>query len=155
MPIRLPDEVVTFDNTQMKLDYSALESAVAQLQTSFDYLHGDLARHDAGLREQFRAATIQAFEFSYELAIKMIRRRLTQIVANPSELRELHFADLMRDAADAGIIRDAASYRMYRELRNRTSHAYDANRAEETVAEMDQFLRDMRLLLQALRERNP
>ncbi len=49
----------------MKLDYSALEDAVAQLQRSFDYLHGDLARTDSGLREQFRAATIQAFEFTY------------------------------------------------------------------------------------------
>lgn len=139
----------------MKLNYSALEKAVAQLQTSFDYLHGDLARRDSGLREQFRAATIQAFEFSYELAIKMIRRQLGQIVANPAELREMHFADLMRDAADAGIVRDAPSYMRYRELRNRTSHTYDANRAEETVAAMDEFLRDLRLLLRALEERNP
>ena len=139
----------------MKLDYSSLADAVAQLQTSFDYLHGDLARGDAGLREQFRAATVQGFEFSYELAVKMIRRQLAQIVANPSELREMHFADLMRDAADAGIIRDVPSYIRYRELRNRTSHTCDANRAEETVAAMDDFLRDMRFLLQVLEERNP
>ena len=69
----------------MKLDYSSLESAVAQLQRSFDYLHSDLARKDDGLREQFRAATIQAFEFSYELAVRMIRRQLVLIVANPDE----------------------------------------------------------------------
>ena len=91
----------------MKLDYSSLEGAVAQLQKSFDYLHSDLARKDAQLREQFRAATIQAFEFSYELAIKAIRRQLALIVANPGELHEIDFADLMRDAADAGIVRDA------------------------------------------------
>ena len=58
----------------MKLDYTSLESAVAQLRKSFDYLHSDLARKDTDLREQFRAATIQAFEFSYELAVRMIRR---------------------------------------------------------------------------------
>ena len=90
----------------MKLDYSSLASAVSQLQKSLDYLHSDLARKDADLREQFRAATIQAFEFSYELAVKMIRRQLALIVANPDELREIDFADLMRDAADAGIVRD-------------------------------------------------
>ena len=138
----------------MKLDYSSLESAVAQLQRSFDYLHSDLARKDGGLREQFRAATIQAFEFSYELAVRMIRRQLALIVANPDELREIDFADLMRDAADAGIVRDARSYMGYREIRNRTSHTYNAGRAEETVATMDEFLRDMRLLLQELKERN-
>ena len=138
----------------MILDYSSLESAVAQLQRSFDYLHSDLARNDAGLREQFRAATIQAFEFSYELAVRMIRRQLAQIVANPDELREIDFADLMRDAADAGIVRDAPSYMRYREMRNRTSHTYDAERAEETVAAMDEFLSDLRLLLNELGERN-
>ena len=138
----------------MRLDFSSLESAVAQLQKSFDYLHSDLARSDADLREQFRAATIQAFEFSYELAIRMIRRQLALIVANPDELREMDFADLMRDAADSGIIRDAPSYVRYREMRNRTSHAYNADQAEQTVAAMDEFLHDMRLLLEELRERN-
>ena len=138
----------------MKLDYSSLEGAVAQLQKSFDYLHSDLARKDADLREQFRAATIQAFEFSYELAVKMIRRQLSLIVANPDELHEIDFADLMRDAADAGIVRDAPSYVHYREMRNRTSHTYNADQAEQTVAVMDEFLRDMRLLLKELGERN-
>ena len=138
----------------MKLDYSPLESAVAQLQKSFDYLHSDLARRDAGLREQFRAATIQAFEFSYELAVKMIRRQLSLIAANPDALRGLDFADLIRDAADAGIVRDAPSYIGYREMRNRTSHTYNAGHAEKTVAEMDRFLRDMRFLLAELKKRN-
>ena len=138
----------------MKLDYSSLESAVAQLQGSFGYLHSDLAREDAGLRAQFRAATIQAFEFTYELAVKTIRRQLAQVVANPDVLRMIDFADLMRDAADAGLVRDAPSWMRYREMRNRTSHTYDADRAEETVAAMDEFLSDMRHLLDALGERN-
>ena len=138
----------------MKLDYSSLESAVGQLQKSFEYLHSDLALKDAGLREQFRSATIQAFEFSYELAVKMIRRQLALIVANPDELREIDFADLMRDAADAGIVSDAPSYVRYREMRNRTSHTYNASQAEQTVAAMDEFLRDMRFLLNKLGERN-
>ena len=139
----------------MKLDYSTLEDAVAQLQRSFDYLHGDLARTDSGLREQFRAATIQAFEFTYELAVKMIQRQLAEVVANPNALREMDFADRMRDAADAGIVRDALPYTRYRELRNKTSHTYDADRAEETVSVIDEFLRDVRFLLQELQKRNP
>ena len=139
----------------MKLDYSSLEDAVAQLQKSFDYLHGDLARKDPHLREQFRAATIQAFEFTYELAVKMIQRQLAQIVANPDALREMDFADRMRDAADAGIVRDAPSYVRYRELRNKTSHTYDTDWAEKTVSVIDEFLRDVRFLLQELQKRNP
>ena len=139
----------------MKLDYSSLEDAVAQLQRSFDYLHGDLARTDSDLREQFRAATIQAFEFTYELAVKMIQRRLAEVAANPDALRQMDFADQLRDAADAGIVREALPYIRYRELRNKTSHTYDADRAEETVSVIDEFLRDVRFLLQELQKRNP
>ena len=106
------------------------------------------------MRAQFRAATIQAFEFTYELAVKTIRRQLAQVVANPEALRMIDFADLMRDAADAGLVRDAPSWMRYREMRNRTSHTYDADRAEETVTAMDEFLSDMRHLLDALGERN-
>ena len=139
----------------MKLDYSPLEDAVNQLQRSFDYLHGDLARTDSDLREQFRAATIQAFEFTYELAVKMIQRQLAQIAANPYALRQMDFADRMRDAADAGIVREALPFIRYREMRNKTSHTYDADRAEETVLVIDEFLRDMRFILQELQKRNP
>lgn len=138
----------------MKLDYSALERAVAQLQKSFDYLHSSLARENSDLREQFRAATIQAFKYTYELAIKMIRRQLARIVANPDELRKIDFADLMRTAADAGVVREAPAYIRYRELRNRTSHTYNIEQAERTVAVTDEFLRDVRFLLDELARRN-
>ena len=138
----------------MKIDFSSLEKAVTQLQKSFEYLHSDLAKKDSDLREQFRAATIQGFEFSYELAIKMIRRQLTGILPNPHKLQEVDFADLMRIAADAGLIRDPLSYIEYREMRNRTSHTYNVDQAEQTVSEMDKFLSDMRLLIKELKERN-
>ena len=85
----------------------------------------------------------------------MTRRRSGKQGANPDALREMDFADRMRDAADAGIVREALSYIRYRELRNKTSHTYDADRAEETVSVIHEFLRDMRLLLQELRKRNP
>ena len=138
----------------MKLDYSALERAVAQLQKSFDYFHSSLAREDSDLREQFRAATIQAFEFTYELAVKMIRRQLAQIVSNPNELHQIDFADLMRIAADASVVREAPPYFLYRELRNKTSHTYNSKQAERTVAVTDEFLRDVRFLLKELKRRN-
>ena len=67
----------------------------------------------------------------------------------------MDFADRMRDAADAGIVREALPYVRYRELRNKTSHTYDADRAEETILVIDEFLRDVRFLLQELQKRNP
>ena len=85
----------------------------------------------------------------------MIQRQLAQVAANPDALRKMDFADQMRDAADAGIVREALPYIRYRELRNKTSHTYDADRAEETVSAIDEFLRDVRFLLQELQKRNP
>ena len=45
----------------MPLDLTSLRDALSALNTSLSYLGSDLAK-DAGLRDQFRAAAIQAFE---------------------------------------------------------------------------------------------
>ncbi|MCK5798360.1 MAG: HI0074 family nucleotidyltransferase substrate-binding subunit, partial [Deltaproteobacteria bacterium] len=111
-------------------------------------------QEDPDLREQFRGATIQAFEYTYGLATKMIHRQLGQIVANPAELREMAFLDLMRTAADAGLIRQAPPFKIYREMRNITSHTYNPERAEEVVSVVDDFLHDIRFLLEELQRRN-
>lgn len=138
----------------MKIDFSSLKSAVAQLQKSYNYLHSDLAK-DPDLREQFRSATIQAFEFTYELATKMIDRQLSTIVANPSQINSLNFNDRMRMASDASLVRDTSSYIKYRALRNETSHTYDVDKAENTVLHVGDFLVDMNILLEELQKRNP
>jgi nucleotidyltransferase substrate binding protein (TIGR01987 family) len=109
----------------MKLDISPFEKALSQLEKSLEYLNSDLARQDAGLREQFRAATSQAFAYSYELGTKMLRRQLEQIAANPAEIREKVFMDLIRTGAEAGLVQQVPPYRVFREKRNMTSHTYD------------------------------
>jgi nucleotidyltransferase substrate binding protein (TIGR01987 family) len=137
------------------LDYSPFESALAQLDKSLGYLNSNAARGDTELRRQFRAATIQAFEFTYELAMKMIRRQLAEIIPNPAELPRMPFMDFIRTAADAGLVREAPPFRIYREKRNITSHTYNEDRAEEVVANLDQFVADMRFVLTELKRRNP
>lgn len=138
----------------MRLDYSSLERALAKLERSLRYLHSDLARGDPELREQFRLSTIQAFSFTYELAVKMIRRQLSRIISNLGEAHRIDFAELMCAAADAGLISDPSAYLEYRELRSNTSQNYNAHAAEDTVAGMDQFIYDVRFLLEQLRKRN-
>lgn len=138
----------------MKIDYSPFEKALTQLEKSVSFYHSEMAEENDDLKEQFRAAVIQAFEYTYELAFKMIRRQLAQIVANPSELYELNFMDLMRQAKEAGLIREVPSFREYREKRNITSHTYDEDKAAEIVAVIDRFLQDMHFVLDELRHRN-
>lgn len=138
----------------MVLDLTHLEKAAFQLEKSLQYLNSDLAASDRDLRDQFRAAAIQGFEFTYELAVKMLRRQLEQIVPSPTELRAMAFMDLIRTGAEAGLVEDVARYRLYREKRNITSHTYDEERAEEILSVLEVFLADVRFLLAQLNIRN-
>jgi hypothetical protein len=54
------------------IDIASLEKAIAQLETSLKYSESDLAKKDEGIAKQFRAAAIQAFEFTYEVSHKML-----------------------------------------------------------------------------------
>ncbi|MEA2046669.1 MAG: HI0074 family nucleotidyltransferase substrate-binding subunit [Euryarchaeota archaeon] len=138
----------------MKLDYSALEKAMAQLEKSLAYLDSEMSRDDPELRMQFRAASIQAFGYTYELAVKMIRRQLEQIVFNPAELREMAFMDLIRSASEAGLVKDVLAYKVFREKRNITSHTYDDDKAEYVLSGIDVFIDNTRFLLRELKRRN-
>ena len=138
----------------MKLDLTPLEKALTQLEQSLSYLRSDLAANDPGLRAQFRAAAIQGFEYTYELAVKMIRRHLARISAVPAELAEMAFKDLVRKAADGGLLVDPESFFLYREIRNLTAHTYDEVKAEKVVGTLDGFRKDILVLLNELKRRN-
>ena len=84
----------------------------------------------------------------------MIRRQLRQIVANPAELQEMAFMDLIRTAADAGLVRNVPPFKVYRDKRNITSHTYDLEKAEEVVGVVDDFLSDVHFVLEELERRN-
>jgi nucleotidyltransferase substrate binding protein (TIGR01987 family) len=137
----------------MVLDLSSLRDALATLNASLRYLASDLAA-DSGLRDQFRAAAIQAFEFTYELAFKFVKRQLTQIVAVPATVDEMTFMQVVRAAAEAGLIADVTRFFEYREARNITSHSYDRVKAERIVAQLDRFSEDVAYLLSQLEARN-
>jgi len=138
----------------MKLQMDPLEKVLDQLRTSLDYLESPMAKKDALLRAQFRGASILAFEYSFELAVKMIRRQLSEIVPNPQDLVQMTFADLIRTAADAGLIDNVKQFLAYRDARIQTSHTYDEDRATDVAKVIPDFFRDASFLLKQLRKRN-
>ncbi len=124
-----------------------------QLEKSLGFLTSSYA-DDPALLEQFQAATIQAFGFTYELTAKMVRRQLQEDAISPSEIRALGFMDLMRRAADAGLVRDASPWHTFRELRNRTSHTYDREEARIVLESVPDFLDEAQSVLAVLEKRN-
>lgn len=137
----------------MVLDCTSLRDALTALRTSLGYLESPLAA-DPGIRDQFRAASIQAFEFTYELSFKFMKRQLEQVVSAPALVDEMTFMQVVRASAEAGLVPDVGRFHAYREARNITSHSYDREKAERIAAELPRFADDVSFLLARLEERN-
>src|SRR5271155_5620732 len=113
----------------MKLDTTSLGNAVRRLREG-------LARYERERTdEQLRDGLIQRFEFTYELSHRMLRRYLKETAASPDEVERMPFADLIRTGNAQGLLRGGGpDWRLFREMRARTSHTYDADAAASVVA---------------------
>lgn len=139
----------------MSLDFTALRSAIAQLEKSLAYAGSSAALADAGLREQLRNSVIQCFEFTYELSWKMLKRYLEATEASPAELDTAPFQNLIRIGNERGLLRsDWRQWKTYRQARTDSSHTYDAAKAEAVFALAPDFLAEAQALLQELTRRS-
>ena len=96
-----------------------------------------------------RDATIQRFEYTFELSWKLLRRYL----ATETSTDVFNLKDLFRQAGRQGIIGDVESWFAYLKGRNLTSHTYNEKTAEETYNVAAAFLKDADALLDELRRR--
>jgi nucleotidyltransferase substrate binding protein (TIGR01987 family) len=88
------------------------------------------------LVEELRDACILRFE----LAGKMIKRRLERDLASPSQLDGMSFKEMMRLAFESGLIQALPFWWLFREMRNLNSHTYDAQVASRVYAVIVDFL---------------
>ena len=124
------------------------------MQRALGSLDRGLARAGASpADEELRDACIQRFEFTFELAWKMLKRRLEMDLPNAAEVDAMAYRALIRAGAEQGLIEDARAWFVYRDKRNLTLHAYDEAKAREVFAALPAFSRDARLLLERLHER--
>lgn len=134
----------------MELDFSSLVKAVARLDEGLERYSRD--RGDA----QIRDGLIQRFEFTYDLAHKMLRRVLEAGAANPEAIDRMAFPELIRTASERGLLAsDWPAWRTWREMRNITSHTYDEAKALQVVAGIPAFLAEARALLERFAKAGP
>lgn len=130
----------------MKLDFSPFRKAVASLNQAVD----------RSLREPndevIRDAVIQRFKYTYELAWKMMKRALEQEVPNPAAIDQLSFRDLLREAAERGMIPSVRPWIEYRNQRNITTHTYDEKKARSVYATVLRFAADVGRFLETLKK---
>jgi len=138
----------------MTLDLLPFGRAIKQLEQALAYCNSDLAQSDPELALHLRAAAIQAFEFTYELSVKMLRRTIEKIEASELAVRDMTFDALIRRAWSIGLLNEeVAQWREFRKQRGTTSHAYDADKAELIYREIPRFLAAAQHLYAALEKR--
>ena len=95
-----------------------------------------------------KAGAIQAFEVCYELAKNTVRKvlllRAQLVYATPKEIFRL--------AGLEGLIPDAEIWFEFAKKRNKTSHTYDGEVAEEILQSLPNFLHCLDLLIAKLKE---
>jgi nucleotidyltransferase substrate binding protein (TIGR01987 family) len=131
------------------LDLTPLSNAVNRLGEG-------LVRYQVDTKDaQIRDGLIQRFEFTYEISHKMLKRHLEAVSPTPDQFDGMPFADLIRTGNEQGLLLgDWSVWRVYREMRSKTSHAYDEGVAITVVHGIPAFLEEARELLRRLQERN-
>lgn len=138
----------------MTLDFSPLQNALAQLAESLEYLNSDFAQ-DLQLCKQFRYATIHAFSCSYELSCKSLRRFLQSSTDSADIITAMTFPELIRTGYEKGLLQNSwSAWRLYRDARNSTSHAYAENIADEVLTKIPGFLAEAQYLHARLTEKS-
>ena len=126
------------------LDFSSLRSATESLAKAVKAAKARPA--DLLVRD----ASIQRFEYTFELCVKFLRRQLDAMSDSPSEVDALGYRDMIRLGAERGLLKGATAWFRYREMRNITSHVYDPVKAAKVFEIVPAFLRDAKALYSAL-----
>ncbi|MEY3642539.1 MAG: hypothetical protein RLZZ149_467, partial [Pseudomonadota bacterium] len=96
---------------------------------------------------------IQRYEFTYEISHKMLKRHLEMTAPNPDIYDSMSFADLIRSGNEQALLRsDWTKWKVYREMRAKTSHTYDENTAVEVVSVISDFILEAQYLLDRLQK---
>ena len=102
---------------------------------------------------EVRDACIQRFEYTFELAIKTIKRYIEMEMPISEHIDQLNYRDLLRIAYEIGLIQHVEVWFTYREARNQTSHAYDQNKAEMVFQVAIDFLEKSRFLIKQIHQK--
>lgn len=139
----------------MSLDLSSLENAVGQLERVLYLYNSEPVRLYPELKDPMRGSVIQAFEYTYELSFKMLKRHLEATYADPNAIGGATFDSVIRTAFGLDLVcSDVSVWRRYRENRGITSHTYDRRKAQKVFECAPEFLQEARYVLKKLQEKN-
>ena len=135
--------------TSQQLDFSSLRNALARLAEGYQRYQTDVSDI------QIRDGLIQRYEFTYEISHKMLKRHLEMTAANPEAFDALPFADLIRTGNEQSLLKsDWSAWKIFREMRAKTSHTYDEHIAQTVVQVIPAFIEEIEFLVRQLDQRS-
>ncbi len=137
----------------MSLDLTSLENAISNLEIALQACDYKTIPIPPNYKQITRSATIQAFEYTYGLSFKMMRRYLKMASDTGTNVDDMTFGDVIRAAHVKGIIlSDLENWKIYRKKRGITSHTYDDDKAQDVFTSIPSFLDEARYVLARLQE---
>lgn len=133
----------------------SVKPRIEPFERAIQRLEEGLARYEADTTDtQIRDGLIQRFEFTYELGHKVLKRYLEHASANPDQFDSMTFQDLIRTANEQDLLLgNWPDWRVFRDMRARTSHTYNEDVALEVVGGIPRFLAEAVYLRDKLRKR--
>ena len=132
----------------MKLDLTSLQKALSSLDRAIKRYESDTTDED------IRDTVIKRFEYSWDLCWKMVNRQLEQDMPTRPSANKLSYPEILREAAECGIISNVEGWMGYRKMRNITSHGYDEEKARIVYKAAVEFYIDATDVLKELEKRN-
>ena len=125
-----------------KLDLTALKKAAEAFQKSLSISLKIESKDPQDLYEyefeNARSALIQHFEITYELCWKTMKRYIEMDMGAAADI--FNRKDLFRMAGERGLIDDFNAWMDFNRARNRTSHIYNEDIANEVYETAKQFI---------------
>ncbi len=125
-----------------KISLEPLEKATTSLAEALDQPKNPFIRD----------CVIQRFEYTYELSIRTMKRVLEQLPEGYG-IDSLNYRDLVRYAAEVGVVDDPNQWFVFRDARNSTSHAYNEEVSEKVYSMAVQFLPKVKDLTSKLKQK--
>ena len=132
------------------LELTSFAKAIDSLGESLDWYNNKSTAAPSGI---LRDSAIQRFEYTYELAWKMMKRWLAANIG-AAYVDGVSRKELFRMAAEQQLIDNPLKWFKYHEARNRTSHIYNESLAQDVFDVVEDFLDDVKKLFKALETRN-
>jgi len=138
-----------------KLDITSLKNAAAAFGNALEYAK-NVENKPSQERASFefeitRAALIHHFEFCFELCWKTMKRYIEMDIGEEADI--LTRKDLFRLSAERRLIDDFDRWVYYHRARNRTSHTYNENTANEVYECAKEFDGDLRAFVSTMEQR--